>query len=186
MPILVPWPLPEAGVAFPPQACRLSLEQVPPHEASLWVIETFTPEGFFIEAWENRLWELRQRFPTQSMVLHVTALPPALIFPDTWGLRSLLVHGPTWEKLHGLSLPPLDPRAPYLPQGGWHYISPLYLPPPGAYVQLQALASTLQAWRRTLPALQSRSSTLFYTHADRLYTHFSLKELQTHVATLRR
>jgi hypothetical protein len=189
MRILRPWPAPEKGRAFPEEALFFTLEKEPyldGGEQTLLVVDCFTEEGWFVADWEGRLWALRERYPKIKIVLHVTALPPALIFPDSWGLMGYLVHGLTWERLHGLPLPAPPSEAPYKPQNGWHLISPSYQPPKTALQTLNTFLKTLQTWRRTLPSYQPEKSSLFYTIADQVYTHFSLSELMAYVASLRR
>jgi len=185
-----PWPAPKAGEAFPAKARFFSIDQEialdKVDEEPLVVIDLFTEEGLFVADWEAKLWDIQRRYPGLAVVLQVTALPPALIFPDTWGLRGYLVHGPTWVHLHELSLPAQDPTAPYEPWAGWHLISPHYEPPQIALHALNTFLQTLQDWRRTLLTYQPQESSLFYTAADRLYTHFSLSELNAYVASIRR
>jgi len=190
MPIPVPWPAPEPGIAYPIEAQYIFLQsQSALHEvekASLVVVDCFTSEGLFVAEWEAVLWKLRESHPDRQIVLHATALPPALIFPDKWGNLAYLVHGPTWERLHSLPLPPPASQPPYRPTKEWYFIPPAYEPPRQAYSQLNAFLQALQAWRRTLPAYNPQKSSLFYTVAERSYTHFSLSELNDHVASLRR
>lgn len=188
MRIPVPWPAPERGIAYPVEALYIFLQSEPAldevEKAGLVIVDCFTPEGLFVAEWEASLWRLRERYPAIQVVLHATALPPALIFPDMWGGLAYLVHGPTWKRLHGLSLPPSDPQAPYRPGGEWHFISPAYEPPRQACAQLNAFLRMLQNWRRTLSAYTPQKSSLFYTVAERSYTHFSSSELNDYVASL--
>ncbi len=188
MRIPVPWPAPEAGEAFPEKAPYLTLNRklnVAGTEPLL-VIDPFTEEGLFVADWEARLWDIQQQYPGLNMVLQVTALPPALIFPDTWGIKAYLVHGPTWQHLHALAPPPPAPTPPYTPRGGWYLVSPAYEPPPSALQAFNTFLQNLQTWRRTLSGYQPEKSCLFYTVADRIYTHFSLSELNAYVASIRR
>ena len=189
MRIPVPWPAPERGIAYPTEARYIFLQSGPTldeaEKVGLVIVDCFTPEGLFAAEWEASLWELRKRYPGMQVILQATALPPALIFPDKWGELAYLVHGPTWERLHSLPLPPPDPKAHYQPAGEWHFISPAYEPPRQAYTQLNAFLQALQAWRRILPAYNPQKSSLFYTMAERLYTHFSPSELNAYVASLR-
>ncbi len=189
MRIPVPWLAPEPGIAYPIEARYIFLQSEPTldevEKAGLVIVDCFTPDGLFVAEWEASLWKLRERHPVIQVVLHATALPPALIFLDTWGELAYLVHGPTWERLHGLPLPPSAPRTPYRPGGEWHFISPAYEPPRQAYAQLNAFLRALQGWRRTLPAYDPQKSSLFYTVAEQSYTHFSLSELNAYVASVR-
>ena len=190
MRIPVPWPAPEAGKAFPEKAQYLPLNrELEPDVAAndrILVLDPFTEEGLFVADWEAKLWDIRQRYPDLNLILQVTALPPALIFPDTWGIEGYLVHGPAWQQLHGLALPPQAPTPLYIPRGGWHLISPDYEPPPAALHAFNTFLQNLQTWRRTLSGYQPQKSSLFYTVADRVYTHFSLSELNSYVASIRR
>ncbi len=190
MRIPLPWPAPERGKAFPQEASYHILGQEiisePIEENRLWIIDLFTVEGLFVADWEVRLWDWRYRHADALVILQVTALPPALIFPDSWGIAAYLVHGATWERLHGFPLPPAASDPPYRPQEGWHLIRPDYEPPLTAFPALNTFLQKLQTWRRTLSAYRPEESSLFYTVADGIYTHFSQSELDSYVAPLRR
>ncbi len=188
MRIPVPWPAPRAGEAFPEKARYLPLNRELDAAGNdrILVIDLFTEEGLFVADWEGRLWDMRQQYPGLNVILQVTALPPALIFPDTWGIQGYLVHGPTWQHLHAAALPTQAPTPPYTPRGGWYLISPHYEPPHSAIQTFNTFLQNLQIWRRTLSAYQPEKSSLFYTVADRVYTHFSLSELNAYVASIRR
>mgnify|MGYP001079085655 CR=1 FL=1 len=190
MRIPVPWPAPEVGEAFPERAQYLPINrELEPELAGneqVLLLDLFTEEGLFVADWEARLWDIQQRYPGLNVILQVTALPPALIFPDTWGIKAYLVHGPTWQHLHGIPLPLPPSSPPYTPRGGWSLISPAYEPPHSALQTFNTFLRDLQTWRRTLSSYQPEKSSLFYTVADRVYTHFSLSELNSYVASIRR
>ncbi len=184
--IPVPWPDPRELFRAPFTLAYACIE-TPPPAAPVWVLDLFREDGTFIEDWEIRLWHLKAQYPAQEILLHVTALPPALILPDTWGLSGLLIHSPTWTLLHGLPAPPTQAKVAYPLPPAWQCLPPDFTPPAASRKRLQHFLLRLQALRRALPQVDFSRSTLFYTVADAVtYPHFSLQELENHVATIRR
>lgn len=183
MRIRVPWP--DLSKAFEGSSeIGYACLEAAPLKAPIWVLDLFRQDGTFVEDWELRLWQLKAQYPQQAIFLHATALPPALILPTHWELKGFLIHGPTWMHLHELPCPPplLEQTLPE----GWQFLSPTFLPPQASVERLQRFLSRLQVLRRALK-IDFRASTLFYTKTDTaVYTHFSLQELEAHVATIRR
>ncbi len=175
-------------VPLPPGAVRVSAPQL---VSAAWIVlDPVNPTtGEVFEEVELFLWELRRQPSPPRVGFHLTWWPAGLAYGPEWGIQAFLYHPPTFQALHGF-LPPAEPLPDWegwQPPPPWQLLAGTYRPTPDQVAHLNAFLEALQKLRRLLDAPHSERHTFFRTETpERLYLHFSLSEIETHVAALRR
>ncbi|RMF54099.1 MAG: hypothetical protein D6750_00190 [Bacteroidetes bacterium] len=173
---------------LPPQAVKVTGPQSV--TAPLLLVDPVDPQtGALFEEVELFLWELRGQPAPPRVGFHLTYWPAGLAYGPEWGIEAFLYHPPTFQALHGF-LPPGDPLenwAGWQPPPPWRLLAGTYRPTADQVAQLNAFLATLQNLRRLVRAPHSDRHTFFRTETpEKLFLHFSLSDLETHLAALRR
>lgn len=173
---------------LPPGAVKVVAPQ--PVTASWIVLDPVNPEtGEVFEEVELFLWELRRQPTPPHVGFHLTWWPAGLAYGPEWGIEAFLYHPSTFQAAWGF-LPeeePLQEWAGWQPPAPWRLLAGIYRPSADQVTRLNRFLAALQELRRLLGAPSSNRHTFFRTETpERLYLHFSLSDIQTHVAALRR
>lgn len=173
---------------LPPGSLVWRSTELPP-PAPLLLLDPVNPEtGDVLEELELFAFRLKRAYPETRLGLHLTYWIGGLAYGEAWGVDFLLLHAEVFQRLHGFL--PDGPWAAAIggwsPPAPWRLLAQSYAPEATHLSYVNRYLAQLSGFRRRLPDLRPEASTLFRTTTSKgSYYHFSLSELQAHVAALR-
>ncbi|MCX8112897.1 MAG: hypothetical protein N3E49_06880 [Bacteroidia bacterium] len=157
--------------------------------APVILIDLVEPQtGELIEDIELLLYKWKATSADRCLGLHITYWFMGLAYGHDWEVDFLLYHEPTFQQLWGLSLESdiLPEIKGWAPPPKWHLLSPTYRPTLSIIERANTYLRALQDFRRRLVGYQPHHSTLYRTVTeDHTFLHYSLSDIERHVAALR-